>query len=94
METFDHQCGHSPRPLLDAPDRGTSGEVGNVKFNYVFDLWKGFYQVLMKEADKPETAFMSIMGKFKFTRMPFWSKGEPATFQRLMTSDLMELTGM
>ena len=42
-----HQCGHSPRHLLDATDRGTSGQIGNVKFNYVFDLRKGFYQVLM-----------------------------------------------
>ena len=57
-----HQCGHSPRSLLDATDQGTYGHVGNAKFNYLFDLWKEFYLVLMKEADKPETAFMSIMG--------------------------------
>ena len=58
--------------------------IGNAKFISVLDLRKGFYQVLMKEEDKPKTAFMSIMGTFQFTRMPFGLKGAPATFQRLM----------
>ena len=33
-------------------------------------------------------------GKFMFTRMPFEVKGASVTFQRLMTSNLMELTAM
>ena len=58
--------------------------IGNAKFISVFDLRKGFLSVPMKEEDKPKTAFMSIMGKFQFTRIPFVLEGAPATFQRLM----------
>ena len=71
-----------PDPYLMPRTEELLDRIGKAKFISVFDIRKGFYQILMKEEDKPKTAFMSIMGKFQFTRMPFGLKGAPATIQR------------
>ena len=58
-----------PDPYLMPWTEELLDRIGNAKFISVFYLWKGFYHVLMNEEDKPKTAFMSIMGKFQFTRL-------------------------
>ena len=69
---------YMPRPeeLID--------RMGNSKFVTKLDMTKGFYQVSMNETDKEKTAFVTPLGKFQFTRMPFGLKNSPSTFQRLV----------
>ena len=52
------------------------------------DLAKGYWQVPVAVGDRNKTAFVSPLGLFQFTTMPFRLCGAPATFQRLMDSIL------
>ena len=72
-----------PDPYLMPRTEELLDRIGNVKFISVFDLRKGFYQVPMKDEDKPKTASMSIMGIFQFTRMPFGLKVAPANLSEV-----------
>jgi len=55
------------------------------------DLRKGYYQILMREEDRPKTAF-AFKGKlYQFKRMPFGACNAPQTFQRLMERVLGDL---
>ena len=67
-------------PLID----DLIDQLGEAYFLYKMDLNKGFYQIPLKEADMPKTAFCTPWGKFQFTRMHFGLDNAPATFQRLM----------
>jgi hypothetical protein len=49
-----------------------------------FDLSKGFYQIPIKESDKPKTSFVTPDGKYQFCKMPFGAINSTATFNRLM----------
>ncbi len=71
-ETFDPSMWTLPDPYLMPRIEELLDRIENAKFISVFDLRKGFYQVPMKEEDKPKTAFMSIMGKFQVYEDPFW----------------------
>ena len=59
-------------------------QLGEAKILSKMDLNKGFYQIPLKEADMPKTAFCTPWGKFQFTRMPFGLRKAPAAFQHLM----------
>ena len=59
-------------------------KIAQAKFITTIDLCKGFYQISMAQCDKEKTAFISPLGKYHFTRMPFGLKNAPSTFQRLM----------
>ena len=59
-------------------------QVGRVKFLSKIDLSKGFYQVPLTEQVKDWISFITLWGKFRFTRMPFGLRNAPATLQRLM----------
>ena len=69
-----------PLPRID--DHLTA--LGNSKIFTVFDLVSGFWQIGVREEDKPKTAFICSEGLYEYERMPMGLSNSPATFQRLM----------
>ena len=51
----------------------------------IFDLAESYNQVLVKEEDKPKTAFATDWGLYECNVMSFGLTNAPATFQWLMT---------
>ena len=62
--------------------------VGNSSVMSKIDLSKGYYQIEVHPGSMDKTAFVSFVGKFSFTRMPFGLANAPAIFQRVMESVL------
>ena len=56
------------------------------------DLSQSYWQVPVKEPDRSKTAFACHKGLFEFNTLAFGLKGALATFQRLVTSVLGELS--
>jgi hypothetical protein len=48
------------------------------------DLKAGYWQVPVRAEDRDKTAFVTPLGLFRFTRMPFGLRNAPSTFQRLI----------
>ena len=69
-----------PLPRID--DHLTS--LGDSKIFTVLDLVSGFWQIGVREEDKPKTAFICSEGLYEYERMPMGLSNSPATFQRLM----------
>ena len=69
-----------PLPCIDE----TLNTLGGAQWFSTMDLASGYWQIKMKEEDKPETAFMTRKGLFQFRIMPFGLSNAPATFQRSM----------
>ena len=76
-----------PLPRIDE----TLDTLGGAQWFCTMDSGRGYWQIKMKECDKPKTAFVTRKGLFKFKVMPFGLCNAPATFQRLMERVLMGL---
>ena len=76
-----------PLPRVDESLDQLSGS----KWFSCLDLNAGYWQVEMEPVDAEKTAFTSRKGLFEFTVMPFGLCNAPATFERLMETDLAGL---
>ena len=73
-----------PIPLIDdLVDR-----LGHSKVISVLDLAKGYYQAPVHANSVDKTAFVTPLGKYCFTVLPFGLTGGPSVFQRLMNTVL------
>lgn len=65
-------------------------DLGNARFFTLLDLKAGYWQIPMSPESKKYTAFSTPDGAlYHFTVMPFGLNGAPATFQRLMTHEVL-----
>ncbi|XP_070203545.1 uncharacterized protein [Littorina saxatilis] len=55
------------------------------------DLSKGYWQLRMREQDKPKTTFNTPLGSFQWVTMPFGLKNAGATFTRMMRKLVAEI---
>ena len=77
-----------PLPRID----DTLDRLGKNKFFSAFDLASGYWQIPVKEEDKPKTAFTTKFGLYQFKVMSFGLTNAPSTFQRTMDVVLSGLT--
>ena len=56
------------------------------RFFGVMDLTSGYHQMPKSKMAQVFTAFITFMGIFEFTRVPFGLKGAPSYFQQLMAT--------
>ena len=76
-----------PLPRIDE----TLETLGDAEWFCTMDLASGYWQIKMKEEDRPKTAFVTRKGLFQFKVMPFGLCNAPATFQRLIDRVLVGL---
>ena len=62
------------------------------KIYSTFDMWSGYYHMVLSEESRPKSAFVSAYGKWEFKRCPFGLAQAPAYFQRLINEVLSGLT--
>ena len=66
--------------------------LGGAQWFSSLDLASGYWQMQVKEEDRPKTAFSTHRGQFQWTVMPFGLTNGPASFTRLMNLALSGLT--
>ncbi|BHF62230.1 hypothetical protein SprV_0200521100 [Sparganum proliferum] len=77
-----------PPPRIDDTIDALSGAA----WFSTLDLASGYWQVEVHPADRAKTAFVVPSGLYEFNMMPFGLANAPATFQRLMTTVLRDIT--
>ena len=65
--------------------------VAGAKYFSSFDLTSGYFQIPLKEADIPKSAFCCKYGHFEMLRLPFGLNNAASTFQRTMELALQGL---
>ena len=66
--------------------------LGGAQWFSCLDLASGYWQMQVKEEDRPKTAFSTHRGQFQWRVMPFGLTNGPASFTRLMNLALSGLT--
>ena len=56
-----------------------------------FDMRSGYHYIELSKEYQPKSVFVTPMGKFEFTHVPFGLEQTPASFQRLVNEVLMGL---
>jgi hypothetical protein len=69
-----------PMPRIDEVFDSLTG----AKWFSSLDAAQGFWQIKVREEDKPKTAFRTSRGLYQFITMPFGHANSPSTFQRAM----------
>ncbi|KRH94389.1 pol polyprotein [Pseudoloma neurophilia] len=64
--------------------------VGSTIFTK-FDLRKGFYQILVKEEDRPKTSFVTPFGKYHWNRIPMGLKNSQKYFHNIISRVLSDI---
>ncbi|KAL0040176.1 hypothetical protein WJX79_009953 [Trebouxia sp. C0005] len=59
-------------------------KVFGAQYFSCLDAASGFHQILLKDEDKPKTAFRTPFGHYQFRVLPFGLTNAPATFQAVM----------
>ena len=77
-----------PLPLI----RDCLDTLYGTQFFSTLDLSWGYWQIVVNEADRHKTAFITRYGLFEFTRMGFGLCNAPGTFMRAMDLVLQGLT--
>ena len=68
-------------------------EFTNVRFFSKIDLIDGYWQIKLRERDRPYTAFHTPDGLYQYKVLPQGLSSSPAIFQRIMSSILEENIG-
>lgn len=76
-----------PLPRID----DTLDCLKGAQFFSSMDLYSGYWQINVDEADREKTAFITPEGLYEFKVMPFGLCNAPATFERMMDNLLRHL---
>ena len=76
-----------PLPVIN----DTIHTLSQSKYFSVMDLLSGYWNIELRESDKPKTAFITPEGLYQFRVLPFGLCNSPATFQRYIQKVLADL---
>ncbi|MGG6712841.1 UNVERIFIED_CONTAM: RNA-directed DNA polymerase, partial [Salmonella enterica subsp. enterica serovar Weltevreden] len=80
---------HFPLPFIDQMLERLSGH----EYYCFLDGYSGYFQIQIDPEDQEKTTFTCPFGTFAYRRMPFGLCNAPATFQRCVTSILVDMIG-